>query len=77
MSSFTHSFWLYGKDGTRFQAHIVHKARIDTSSNDGNSSLPGSKMCLLHDGTPLTYIDGNTFKNVLTGELLSRDGSTK
>jgi len=65
------TLWLYGKDGTQHRAYI-HQERIDTSSMDGPSSTPGQKTCRLADGTPLNYVDENTFKNVLTGELLSR-----
>jgi hypothetical protein len=65
------SLWLYGKDGTRHRA-LVHQDRISTSSMDGPSSIPGLKTCNLEDGTPLNYVDENTFKNPITGELLSR-----
>jgi hypothetical protein len=62
---------LYGEDGTHYRA-LVHQGRIDTSSMDGVSSIPGLKTIRLQDGTPLNYVDDETFKNVVTGELLSR-----
>ena len=72
MADLTESFWLYAKDGGRYQAHIYH-VRIDTSHLDGEpSSMPGLKTVRLHDGTHLNYVDENTFKNAVTGELLSR-----
>jgi len=68
------TLWLYGRDGTRRRAY-VHQDRISTSSMDGTSSIPGSRTCRLEDGTPLNYMDENTFKNPVTGELLSRIAS--
>lgn len=62
---------LFSEDGTRHRAY-VHQDRISTSTLDGPSSIPGMKTCRLEDGTPLNYVDGNTFKNPITGELLSR-----
>jgi hypothetical protein len=62
----------YAKDGARYQAHIYH-VRIDTSHLDAEpGSEPGLKTVRLQDGTHLNYVDENTFKNVMTGELLSR-----
>ena len=63
---------LYGKDGTRYRA-FVHEERIDTSSMDGPGSIQGLKTVRLEDGTPLNYVDDNTFKNPVTGEVLSRN----
>ena len=72
MADLTESFWLYAKDGARYQAHIYH-VRIDTSHLDGKpSSMPGLKTVRLQDGTHLNYVDENTSKNAATGELLSR-----
>ena len=62
---------LYGEDGTQHRA-FVHQERIDASSMDGVASIPGMKTIRLQDGTPLNYVDDQTFKNVVTGELLSR-----
>jgi hypothetical protein len=71
MADLAESFWLYGKDGSLHRAH-VYEDRIATSHMDGSSSIPGQKTALLQDGTHLNYVDENTFKNALTGELLSR-----
>ena len=72
MADLTESFWLYAKDGGRYQAHIYH-VRIDTSHLDGEpSSMPGLMTARLQDGTHLNYVDENTFTNAVTGELLSR-----
>ncbi len=57
------TLWLYGEDGTRHPA-FVNQERID--------SIPGLKSVMLDDGTPLNYVDDSTFKNPVTGELLSR-----
>ena len=62
---------LYGEDGTQHRA-FVHQERIDASSMDGVASIPGMKTIRLQDGTPLNYVDDQTFKNVVTEELLSR-----
>jgi hypothetical protein len=70
------SFWLYGKDGARHRAHVARE-RIDTSSMAGSSSMPGPGKVLLEDDTVLTPVDENTFKNVATGELLSRQEQKK
>lgn len=71
MADLIESFWLYGKDGTRYRAHI-YQDRINTSTLAGPSSVPGRKRVLLEDGSQLNYVDENTFKNVMTGELLVR-----
>jgi len=65
------TLWLYSKDGTKHRA-FVHQERIDTSSMDGAGSIPGVQTTKLDDGTPLNYVDENTFANPVTGELLSR-----
>ena len=65
------TLWLYAKDGTKHRV-FVHQERIVTSSMEGPSSIQGLKTVMLADGTPLNYVDDNTFKNVVTGELLSR-----
>ncbi len=41
----------------------------------GSSSLGGKKKALLEDGALLRQVDENTFKNTVTGELLSRTES--
>jgi|GEM_PF-3602190 len=67
---------LYAEDGTQYRA-LVHQERINTSSMDGVSSIPGMKSIRLQDGTPLNYVDNETFKNAVTGELLSRTPKKK
>ena len=62
---------LYGEDGTQHRA-FVHQERIDTSSMNSVGSISGLKTIRLQGGTPLNYIDEQTFQNVATGELLSR-----
>jgi hypothetical protein len=71
MVALIESFWLYGKDGSMHRAHI-YQDRIDMSDTGGPSSIPGLKTTLLQDGTHLDYVDENTFKNAVTGELMSR-----
>ena len=68
------SFWLYGKPGTRYRVHIYQDS-IETSAMPGSSSLGGKKTALLEDGALLRQVDENTFKNTVTGELLSRTES--
>jgi hypothetical protein len=68
------SFWLYGKPGTRYRVHIYQDS-IETSAMPGSSSLGGKKTALLEDGALLHQVDENTFKNTVTGELLSRTES--
>ncbi|MGA8430379.1 MAG: hypothetical protein WB729_11205 [Candidatus Sulfotelmatobacter sp.] len=62
---------LYGENGSKRQAVIV-QSRNDVSHMQGIGSMPGMAMARLIDGTPLNFVDETTFKNVLTGELLSR-----
>jgi hypothetical protein len=68
------SFWLYGKPGTRYRVHIYQDS-IETSALPGSSSLGVKKTALLEDGALLHQVDENTFKNTVTGELLSRTES--
>jgi len=65
------TIWLTGTDGSKYRA-FIEPERIDTSSFAGSSSIPGLKSARLEDGTPLNYVDENTFKNPVTGELLRR-----
>lgn len=67
----TESIWLYGKDGAKYRAYI-DQGRIDTSTLSGHSSIAGFKSAKLHDGTPLNFVDENTFRNVFTDELFYR-----
>ena len=62
------TLWLYGEDGTKYQAHIFQE-RINASALS-----PGSweKKYRLQDGTPLKFIDESTFVNGKTGERLHR-----
>ncbi|HEV8131278.1 MAG TPA: hypothetical protein VGQ81_08490 [Acidobacteriota bacterium] len=76
MANGEENFWLYGKDGARYRAHVARE-RINTSSMVGASSMPGPGKVVLEDDTVLTPIDENTFKNVATGELLSRQEPKK
>ncbi len=69
MADFMESFWLYGEDGSMHRAHISQD-RIDTTSLE--SPTPGLKTARLQDGTHLELVDENTFRNAVTGELLSR-----
>lgn len=62
---------LYGEDGSEHRA-FVHQERIPTSHLQGVGSIAGLKTIRLQDGTPLNCVDDHTFKNAVTGELLSR-----
>jgi len=72
MAELIESLWLYGDDGAKYRAHIFQD-RIDASSFSApGSSISGLKTCLLEGGAPLNQINETTFKNPVTGELLSR-----
>jgi hypothetical protein len=73
MTELIESVWLYGEDGTKYLAHL-HQAKIKASSFDGSAFILGAKTGVLEDGTPLNFLDPDTFKNAATGELLSRIG---
>jgi hypothetical protein len=62
---------LYDGRGNQYRAYIDQEC-IDASSMDGVAKIPGLKTIRLRDGTPLNYVDDQTFKNALTGELLTR-----
>ena len=66
------SFWLYGKPGTRYRAHIYQDS-IETPAMPGSSSLGGKKKALLEDGALLRQVDENTFKNTVTGGVAVAD----
>ena len=61
---------LYAKDGTKYQAQSF-QSRIKVDTLDGFGSIAGLGTIRLADGTPLNYVDENTFRNVLTDELLT------
>ena len=69
MGDLVESFWLYGKDGAKYRAYI-HQERNLASSLDDPDSRP--KTARLATGPALNFVDDNTFKNVVTGELLTR-----
>jgi hypothetical protein len=76
MADLMESFWLYGKDGSMHRAHI-YQDRTDAPGLEGPGSIPGLKTTRLQDGTHLEWVDVNTFKNAVTGELLSRKEQEK
>jgi hypothetical protein len=67
---------LYGEDGTQHRA-FVRQERIPTTHMQGVGSIPGMKTIQLADGTQLNSMDERTFKNAVTGELLSRTPPTR
>jgi hypothetical protein len=67
---------LYGEDGTQHRA-FVHQERISTTHMQGVVSMAGMKTIQLVDGTRLNYVDEQSFKNAVTGELLSRTPKTR
>ena len=71
MADLVESFWLYGKDGSMHRAHF-YQDRTGTPGLEGPGSTPGLRTARLQDGTDLECVDENTFKNTVTGELLSR-----
>ena len=71
MGDLVESFWLYGKDGAKHRAYI-HQERVNASSLDGPDSILGPKTARLATGPALNFVDDNTFKNIVTGELLTR-----
>ena len=71
MADLVESFWLYGKDGSMHRAHF-YQDRTGTPGLEGPGSTPGLRTARLQDGTDLECVGENTFKNAVTGELLSR-----
>jgi hypothetical protein len=76
MADLVESFWLYGKDGSMHRAHF-YQDRTGTPGLEGPGSTtpgstPGLRTARLQDGTDLECVDENTFKNAVTGEVLSR-----
>jgi hypothetical protein len=67
---------LYGNNGSRHAALVSH-GRHDVSHLQGAGSIRGLDVIRLADGTPLNYVDENTFQNVATGEMLSRNPPSK
>jgi hypothetical protein len=64
--------WVYGRDGARHQVEI-HQHRTAISGLDGPASITESATARLKaDGVKLNYIDENTFRNPVTGQLLYR-----
>ena len=61
---------VYGQDGVRHTVHI-YPGRIDTPTlQESAASLHGSHTALLLEGgIELNYVDADTFKNPVTGEL--------
>ena len=62
---------LYDNNGKPHPAYILQHW-IDASSQDGEQVIPGQMECHLVDGAALNYVDENAFKNVITGEILTR-----
>lgn len=67
---------LYDERGTQYRAY-VNQEWIDASSMDWVAKIPGMKTIHLQDGTPLNCIDDRTYKNALTGEVLSTTQKTR
>ncbi len=65
------SFWLYGEDGTKYQANIFRE-RISASALSPGSWISGPKKYLLQDGSLLNFINESTFVSAVTGERLHR-----
>lgn len=63
---------LYKRDGEKVIAFSLPADRIDVSTLDGFGSIAGLGTVRLADGTPLNVIDSNTFRNLLTDEVLFR-----
>jgi hypothetical protein len=72
MNELIERVWVYGRDGARHHVEIFQD-RTATSSSNGSSSIPESATARLKaDGIKLNYIDENTFRNPVTGQLLYR-----
>jgi hypothetical protein len=65
------SFLVTKDDGTTLRVRVI-RSRVDTSTMDGESSIPGLAQLRLDDGTPVNVIDENTYKIVSTGETVRR-----
>ena len=72
MGDLVESFWLYGKDVAKYRAYI-HQERVNASSpGTPGGSILGPKTARLATGPALNFVDDDTFKNIVTGELLTR-----
>lgn len=64
--------WVYGRDGARHHVEI-HQERTASSSIDATTPTPDPATARLKaDGIKLNYVDENTFRNPVTGQLLYR-----
>ena len=55
---------LYDATGKEYPAYILQEWIDATSMSGGPACVPGLKKAVLEDGTPLNYIDENTFETV-------------
>jgi hypothetical protein len=62
---------LIAEDG-RTKLTYIYQDYDNTPDRDGIPNPPGLRYARLQDGTPLNRVDENTFRNVITGELLRR-----
>lgn len=58
-------------DGTLYEVYEIQEY-VDASSFDGEAWVKGLKRLELDDGTHVNHIDDNTFKIVVTGEVIRR-----
>lgn len=69
--AYSETFFVYTDSGEEMEAIVIHR-RIDTSTLDGSSSIPGIATIRLLNGLHLNRIDDNTFEIVETGEIVKR-----
>lgn len=62
---------LYDQQGKLHRAYILTNY-LEVKSLDGSEIIPTTQECHSADGTPLNYVDKETFKNPITGELFRR-----
>jgi hypothetical protein len=58
-------------DGTRYDVLDIQEY-VDASDKDGASWIPGMKRLELNDGSPVNYIDENTFEILRSGLRIRR-----
>jgi hypothetical protein len=70
--SLPNTFTVYGDDNAKYTIRQVH-SRVDTATMEGESSIPGlSSLILVETEERINMIDENTFKRVISGEILRR-----
>jgi hypothetical protein len=66
------NFTATDKDGRIFNLRTTQQIIDASSFGNPHGEVPGIKSMSLSDGSPVNYIDENTFQVVQTGTILTR-----